>query len=412
MVNIHAHTTRVEEDEVIVTPFQRCAHFSQTPVIELCLLKIDKGSFTVHSESELASFGGVTIAHVDVVVTLLLQLELMTQRCCSLGAQVDVAHCGEVLHILCPPTAVSQCHTSHVLSVHVFSLNDDFTRVVLRLLWQVGCEWCAIHYICATLSSCTCAIDSHVQCSQMLHIEGEGARFGIPLLCSGVVGKGALAHRVGRFSCGTFHHNLVQHLGGGVVAVVVQIEINVVAILTNDTTAQLTPSQFKALASVVLERYLCRSSFLLIHISIRRVGDQLVLVAVHVKVACAHLGVLCVEVIHFTCLSAPTGGVVRFLHLHRNVLSQIVVQTCHDWHGSIATCGFEVTEVIVPLPIVPLPLFLLIERVCLQIKPIVEVIPSRVVISFVIDDHNLGLLQHFFTSGDIHGTIDDFTPHV
>ena len=60
-------------------------------------------------------------------------------------------------------------------------------------------------------------------------------------------------------------------------------------------------------------------------------------------------------------------------------------------------------------------LLLLVEGVGLQVNAVVEVVPRRVglvVAGNIVDDHNLGLCQHFFAGRDIHRTVDNLAPHV
>ena len=97
----------------------------------------------------------------------------------------------------------------------------------------------------------------------------------------------ALGEAVAWFGSGTTNDDLVGDEGGGVVTVVVEIDIDVVGILVDDTIAQLSIHESELVAGVVLERNLSPCRGLRTEVGERIVGDELVVVACHEEVACA-----------------------------------------------------------------------------------------------------------------------------
>ena len=225
-------------------------------------------------------------------------------------------------------------------------------------------------------------------------------------------GLGQLAHRLGGDAS---DDNLVGLLCEAVAAVVVEIEVYVVGILADDAAGELAILQLQRVAGVILQGDVGRGRLLGVEIAVGGVGHQLVAVAVDVEVAFRHLRVLGVEVGLLLGLRAPARGVVGALHLHGNLLGHVVVETHDDGDGTVAAGRLEVAEVVVPLAVVVAGLLTLVEGVGLQVEAVVEVVPRRVGLIAalqVVDDYDLGLVDHFLARGYVHRAVDDAAPHL
>ena len=137
----------------------------------------------------------------------------------------------------------------------------------------------------------------------------------------------------------------------------------------------------------------------------------MVAITAYEKVAGRYLGILLVEIGLLLCDGSPTVGVGRLLHLHGNSLCSIVVESHHEWNGTVATGALQVAVVVHPLAVAT------VEGVGLLVESVEEVAPCGVFIfvvatSLVVDDDNLGLTEHFFARRNVDCSIDYLSEHV
>ena len=245
----------------------------------------------------------------------------------------------------------------------------------------------------------------------MLDVERVGFRLGVPFGSGAGRGLGALGEGVGRFGGGSADDDLVEHHGGGVRAVVVEVEVDVVPIFAHEAAAELAQREVELLARVVLQRDDSRGGGLAVEVGVGRIGHQLVVEAVDVEVARGDFGVLLIEVLHLLRLSAPARGVGGLLHLHGNGLGEVVVDVDGHGDGSVAAGALEVAVVVHPLSVAA------VERVFLLVEAVVEVAPCGVLLLVVagvdvVDDDDLRLPHYFLARGNVQGSVDDLLEHI
>ena len=300
--------------------------------------------------------------------------------------------------------------------VHVLSLDGDRTAVSFRLSGTL--QRCVRKIIRTASCSVALATQLDVDRATVRDKQCVSACCGIPtvrergLRCIGGNGSRKLFRTNGIgivwFRCRALDDNLVGYRCDGVGAVVVEIKVDVVSILPDSGSGEHAPGELQFLASVVLQGNRCRGRPLTIKIGVRRVGDQLVAVAVDIEVARAHFRILRIKVLELGALAGPFG---RFLYLHRNGLGRVVMEFGHDRNGTISACLLEPSKVVHPASVV------LVQRVVLLIQSVVEIFPPDIFVFVaaggdIIDHYNLGLVNHFLPCGNIERAVDDLAEHI
>ena len=249
----------------------------------------------------------------------------------------------------------------------------------------------------------------------MLHGNSVGASLGIEVFgdtdrvaCST---RGVAGERIGGLSCDAGYDDLIDLSCRAVATVVVQIEIDVVFILADESAGEFSPGELQRIAGVILQGDVGRCRLLTVQIGVRRVGDQLVCVAVYVEIALADFRILCIEVGRLLGGGTPARGVVGLSYLYGNRLCSIVVETDDDGDGTITARLLEVAEVVHPLSVAA------VEGIGLLVQAVVEIAPCRIFILIaatvlVVDDDNLCVVDDFFARRDVHGAIDNLSEHV
>ena len=264
----------------------------------------------------------------------------MAQGAGGAGLGLDKAHAGEVLVLLSPPAGVGAAVVG-VLVVHVFCLDNDGADIGFGLFGLL--QLLSGQHVGQAVGGIALAGNGQEHGAHVLDGHGIG-------LCLGIVDEGTFRQRdvmTGRIGLrlGIRSLGLGRHTGDGddigllrdgVVAVIVQVEVDVVGILADDTARELAVVQLQRVAGVILEGDFCRSRLLHVQIGVRGIGHQLVAVAVDIEVALRHLRILLVEVGLLLGLRTPARLVVRALDLEGNSLGGIIVKCNHNGDGTVA----------------------------------------------------------------------------
>ena len=192
---------------------------------------------------------------------------------------------------------------------------------------------------------------------------------------------------------------------------IVQIEVDVVVVLTDDTARQFAVVQDERVAGVIRQGDAPFGCCLLVQIGIRGVGYQLVPHAGHKEVARRYLGILLVELVDLLLEVTPLLGALRLLHLHGNALCQVIVEFERNGNGGIAARLLEIAVVFHPLAIT------LVHRIVLLVKLVVEVAPGGILVFItacihVVDHYDLRAVDDFLSCGNAQGAVDDLTEHI
>ncbi len=216
------------------------------------------------------------------------------------GARTHVGEsvAGMAAHVGIPAVGIGHA-TLDAHEVHVLGLDDDLAMVVLGLLGKVGRQAGHGQHVGLAVGGIARAVQGQVHRSVMAHLYGVGMGFGVVVGRGRGIGLHALGHLIRGLVGHTGHHNLVHHQFGGVVAVVVQVEVNVVGTLANQAAAQFAVGELQAFAGVVEQGDVGPRRGLRVQIGVGGVGNELVLQTRHIQVALAYLGILVVEVGHF-----------------------------------------------------------------------------------------------------------------
>ena len=202
-----------------------------------------------------------------------------------------------------------------VLKVHVFCLDNDGADVGLGLFRLL--QLLSRQHVGKAAGGIALAGDGQEHGSHVLDRHGKR-------LCLGIVDHGAgrqrdimtgrIGHRLRIDSLRLRRHagdgDDIGLLRDGVVTVIVQVEVDVVGILADDTTRELAVVQLQRVAGIILEGNFSRSRLLRVQIGIRGIGHQLVTVAVDIEVALRHFRIQLVKVGLLLGLRTPARLIV------------------------------------------------------------------------------------------------------
>ena len=175
-----------------------------------------------------------------------------------------------------------------VLEVHVLSLDNDGAAIQFRLLGQ-GQRRNGNGIRLARAVGITRTIDSDIHTAAVRHYDGIRLAVStivlhrLVLIDVLVEGMTLICHR--RLSLTAGQDDGIRTNGGRVVSVVVQIELDMVLELADDTTRQLVILQHHRLAGVVLQGYNSLGTCFLVEVGVRSIGHQLVAIAVDIEIA-------------------------------------------------------------------------------------------------------------------------------
>ena len=109
---------------------------SLTPVVLSNLLKADVLSCAIDSSLHLTGLITITVSDTDIILTTLIQLQIMTQGTVRIGLCLNKAQTSEVLVVLCPPARVGQ-FVVNILTIHILGLNNDASFERFRLFGRL-----------------------------------------------------------------------------------------------------------------------------------------------------------------------------------------------------------------------------------------------------------------------------------
>ena len=140
-----------------------------------------------------------------------------------------------------------------------------------------------------------------------------------------------------RLRCNAGNRNLIALHGGTIASIVVEIEVDMVFILTDNTAGKLAILQLQCVAGVIFQGDVSRCRLLTVQIGVGGIGDQLIAIAVHIEIAFRHFRILFVEVGLLLGLCTPTRRIGGTFHLYGYLFGDIVIQIYHNGDSTIAT---------------------------------------------------------------------------